>query len=71
MEGRTDEPIEGTDKNYLPLWHSLYARGIMTLGFGGGVTSYIWHCADVRVKWPLSFSAARYMIGPLFSTKSI
>ena len=37
-----------------------------------GVTYYIhvWHSTDVRAEWP-PFSAARYMIGPLFSTKSI
>ena len=40
-------------------------------GGGGGVTSYIWHSADVRAEWPPFFSAARYIISPLFSTKSI
>ena len=40
-------------------------------GGRGGVTSYIWHSTDVRTEWPPFFSAARYMIGPLFSTKSI
>ena len=35
------------------------------VGGGGAVTSYIWHSTDVF------FSVARYMIGPLFSTKSI
>ena len=37
----------------------------------GGVTSYIWHSTDVRAEGPPFFNAARYMIGLLFSTKSI
>ena len=42
-------------------------------GWGGGVgvTSYILHSMDVRAEWPPFFSAARYIISPLFSTKSI
>ena len=36
-----------------------------------GITSYIWHSIDVRAEWPPFFSAARYMIGPFFSAKSI
>ena len=38
-------------------------------GWGEGVTSYIWHSTDGRAEWPLF--TARYMIGPLFSAKSI
>ena len=33
------------------------------------VTSYTWHSTDVRAEWPPFYSAARYMIGLLFSTK--
>ena len=45
-------------------------------GGGGGVGAggnflYIWHSTDVRAGIAPFFSAARYMIGPLFSTKSI
>ena len=49
------------------------ARGIGVGGGGwggGGVTSHIWHSTDVRAEWP-PFSAAKYMISPLFSAKSI
>ena len=36
----------------------------------GGVTFYIWHSRCACQMAPF-FSAARYMIGPLFSAKSI
>ena len=38
---------------------------------GGGewVTPYIWHSTDVRAEWPPFFSAAMYMISPLFFNK--
>ena len=29
MDGRTDERTNGMDENYIPLQHTLYARGII------------------------------------------
>ena len=29
MDGRTDEQTNRMDKNYIPLWHTSYAGGIM------------------------------------------
>ena len=42
--------------------------GVGRGGGGGGAGSYIWHSTDVRANTPF-FSAARYMISPLFQQK--
>ena len=70
---------KSTCRFWLSLSKSVYidrssGRGVVGGGGwvgGGEVTSYIWHSTDVRAEWSPCFSAARYMISPLFSTKSI
>ena len=40
MEGRTEEWMDGTDENYIPLRHTSYAGGIITFNIWIMVQSF-------------------------------
>ena len=39
------------------------------LGWGGGITSYLWHSPDVRAEWPPFSVLPGILISPFFQQK--